>query len=436
MTEIHISEAQYVDPRSGNDKFYRTFVIGSQWVTQYGRNQTAGTFTKLVNATSEQAAVAAAAAKLGTKVKKGYVPSRAGSLSITGVITNSNLCVLDELVGKLPLSSLTPAADTGSERAPVIDLDLDARRPDCSSALESLLGTLAQPTDGHEPSMHASLPLRPMLAAVLPADALTETMASDEWVTQFKYDGDRVLVEVLDGQIRVLNRQGEAKTRNVSHSQLAPFTALHRGRWVFDGEIVGRTLVIFDLVAAASADLSWITDSDMFDTRYRTLLTIAEVMDIPAAEVDPTAPVVLAPTASDPKTKARMLSDAVLQQREGLIVRRRTGPYEQGRRSTGLLKHKLIKDVDAVITELHPGKQSASLAVFDDLGNPVRIGSVSTLGKGPVSVGEVWVVTFLYVTDPDHPRLFQPRLIRQRLDKSAGECLLTQLVHAGTNRIV
>ena len=35
---ISISEAGYIDHRAGNDKFYRVFVLGSSWVSQYGRN--------------------------------------------------------------------------------------------------------------------------------------------------------------------------------------------------------------------------------------------------------------------------------------------------------------------------------------------------------------------------------------------------------------
>lgn len=60
-TTIHITEAQYIDPRAGNDKFYRTYVLGSTWVTQYGRNGTIGTFTKLIEVASEDAAAKAAA---------------------------------------------------------------------------------------------------------------------------------------------------------------------------------------------------------------------------------------------------------------------------------------------------------------------------------------------------------------------------------------
>lgn len=56
--------------------------------------------------------------------------------------------------------------------------------------------------------------------------------------------------------------------------------------------------------------------------------------------------------------------------------------------------------------------------------------------RWPVRIGDVWVVTYLYVTDPQHPRLVQPRLVRSRDDKTAAECLIEQFADSGTARIV
>ena len=434
MTEIHIAEAQYVDPRAGNDKFYRTFVVGSSWVTQYGRNDTAGTFTKLIEAASEEAATKAAAAKFTSKVKKGYVPSRAGSLTLDRSIDAGSLTLLDDLAQRLPASS--EAAATVMVREPIAVLDLGPEvLPDCTTLIGSALSG-AGVVSTLNSSTESSLPLRPMLAAVLSSNDIAAVMESDHWVTQFKYDGDRVLIEVTDGQIRVLNRQGEAKTRNVGHANLLPFTSLHHGHFVFDGEIVDRTLVLFDLVFASSRLLTWVTDQHPFHVRYRALRAIAELLCIQEPGANDSAPVLLAPVAADRESKTKMLDDSVFYQREGIIVRRRTGVYEQGRRSMDLLKHKLIKDVDVVITGLHATKESAVLSVHDDRGNLVEVGAASTIGKGSVSLGDVWVVTFLYVTDPNHPRLVQPRLVRNRTDKTPAQCLLDQFASAGTNRIV
>ncbi|MET3959943.1 YD repeat-containing protein [Rhodococcus sp. OAS809] len=434
MTQIHIAEAQFVDPRAGNDKFYRTFVIGSRWVTQYGRNETVGTFSKIVEAASEEAAAAAAAAKFTSKVKKGYIPSRNGSLIFDSTIEAGSLTLLDELVSQLPAPGAVGTSVVAADPIAAVDLGPEVLSDLTHLVDDALSSAGVTPTEKSAPL--SSLPLRPMLVAVLPVNDIDAVMNSDNWVTQFKYDGDRVLVEVTDGEIRVLNRQGEMKTRNVGRTQLLPFTALHRGRWVFDGEIVGRTLVLFDLVSAASDAHTWVTDNDPFTVRHDALQIIAGVLGVEEAGQVTAGSVVFAPVASGKEAKAQMLAEIVMESREGLIARQSAGLYEQGRRSLDVLKHKLIKDVDVVVTALHPTKESATVSVYDDLGTLVEVGAVSVLGKGPVCVGEVWVVTFLYVSDPTHPRLVQPRLVRHRTDKGAAQCLLDQFASAGTNRIV
>lgn len=434
-TNISIQEATYVDPRAGNDKFFRTFAFGSSWVTQYGRNGTIGTFTKIVEAASPEAAQSAAGAKFASKVKKGYNPVRSGVVASAVPISASNLTFLDELAEILPIGTtqtiVSPpvdpvaltqprAADVTQYIAPVLTIGFGTR--------------MAEPSD-----INPSLPTRPMLASVQSPEAVSRMMGDPAWYVQYKYDGDRVVIEVVDGDIRVLNRQGEAKSKNVGTAHLQPFTALRTGRWIFDGEVVGRTLVLFDLLAATDHAISWVRAEDPFEQRYHALIAIAKTLGIHSVEaagnlVDP--PVMLAPLAMATERKAEFLTKAISEQREGIILRHAQGTYEPGRRSNTLVKHKLVKDVDVVISSLHGSKQSATLSVHDEDGTLVEVGAASTIGKGAVNIGDVWVVTFLYVTNPEHPRLFQPRLVHRRDDKSAKECTIDQFANAGTDRKV
>lgn len=100
--QLLITEAEYIDPRSGNDKFYRTFAFGSTWVSQYGRNGTVGTFTKPVSESSDDAAREAAAKKFTAKVKKGYNPTRSGELILNEPFRLDDLTRLDDLARQLP----------------------------------------------------------------------------------------------------------------------------------------------------------------------------------------------------------------------------------------------------------------------------------------------------------------------------------------------
>jgi ATP-dependent DNA ligase len=432
-TVVGINEAVYIDPRAGNDKFYRTWTFGSSWVSQYGRNGTVGTFSKIVDAASPEAAEKAAGVKFAGKVKKGYEPVRSGAVETSAAITADNLTLLDQLAQSVPMGDAV-----GIVTEPVAAVEVEARRDDVTAAAVAALTAtefLGVPAVAEDTT--PSLPVRPMLASVQPAEAVAAAMDSDDWCAQFKYDGDRVVIEIDNGEIRVLNRQGQAKVRNVGPAHLSPFSALHSGRWVIDGEVVGRTLVCFDLVVATDGVHTWARESTTFPDRHHALVTLAEVLGIPAvAAAAEGSPVVLAPIAVTAQTKADMLAAAVTEQREGIVLRHRGGTYESGRRSTTLVKHKLIRDADVVVTALHPVKDSAELSVHDAAGNLVQVGTASTIGRGAVEIGQVWVVTFLYVSNPEHPRMVQPRLIRRRHDKAPAECLLDQFADAGTNKAV
>lgn len=243
-----------------------------------------------------------------------------------------------------------------------------------------------------------------------------------------------MVIEVSNGEIRVLNRQGQEKTRNVGRDHLLPFTALHSGRWVFDGEVVGRTLVLFDIAAASDGNHVWVHEDTSFTQRYQVLSLLSAVLGIPHARPDVPEAVVLAPVASTLEQKADFLATAIKDQREGIILRLSAGLYEPGRRSTTLIKHKFIKDADVIVTALHGTKQSATLSVYTADGDLVEVGAASTIGKGDVSIGDVWVVTFLYVINPEHPRMFQPRIVRRREDKAAADCSIEQFADAGTSK--
>ena len=133
--------------------------------------------------------------------------------------------------------------------------------------------------------------------------------------------------------------------------------------------------------------------------------------------------------------KTDLLDAAVIESREGVIFRRIAGTYQPGRRSAAMLKHKLVKTADCIVVAVQTGgKANASLAVHGSHGRLVALGTVSTIGKGPIAEGDVVEVRFLYVVDPSHPRMFQPRLLGVRTNKSAAECSIDQFAYAGTNK--
>lgn len=263
-----------------------------------------------------------------------------------------------------------------------------------------------------------------MLAETSPPERVTSLLADDAWFAQRKVDGHRYLVVVADGHVQVLNRAGQPKATTAWTDAFAPFTATET-RWVFDGELVGGRLVLFDLPEAGGL----VNPETPYGDRYAALETV-----VAAWQPDPTRITVL-PLARTTAEKQALLTEAKENHWEGVMFRRAESRYvTSGRRSPDLLKHKFVRDVDVIVTALNfQGRDNAVLSLIDaDEGKLIEVGRASTIGKGPVSVGDVFEVRFLYVLDESAPRLYQPRLMRLRTDKLREECLIDQLTGTGT----
>ena len=194
---------------------------------------------------------------------------------------------------------------------------------------------------------------------------------------------------------------------------------------MFDGEITGRKLWLFDLLDAGGH----LNSEAPFRDRHTALTAVLETLAPDAASIG------LLGYVSGTTAKRELLSTAAADNREGIIFRDSEAAYQPGRRSSGLLKLKFLREVDAHVVEVATttGKQNAVLAVYDDEANPVHIGKASTIGKGAITVGDVVEVRFLYTVGN---RLFQPRIVRVRTDKTGAECSARQLEGTRTNKSI
>lgn len=435
MTLIHAVEGMVRDPRTNTDKYYRCYAFGEQWTTHYGRNGEIGTVGKVVTAKDEEAARAAAAKKYEQKARtSGYRRTFEGVIDVDSAILEEGAFAISSAIEPVLAQLRTaPGEWTGEPVRAVAAAPVATTLPDATDEVAAALGASIEAVPAQPGHLWQADPLLPMLASVPDPDRLAALMADPTVVAQRKYDGDRVLIEVVDGQVTVRNRQGRAKVRNLSVSHTTPFTALGRGRWILDGEVVGQVLVLFDAVVMTDGTSTWVHEGSAFLDRFAALEAL-----LGALGPDPVQ-VALAPLYDDSVedgAKDGLLTDAVAKGHEGIILRDAFAPYQQGLRSAHLVKHKLVKDADVVITELHATKESAALAVHDDDGSLREVGAASTIGKGVVAVGDVWVATYLYVNDPANPRMVQPRLVRRRDDKGPADCSIDQFADAGTDRTV
>lgn len=425
--EVKVVELQYVDPAANSDKFYRVFKIGKTVLTQYGRNGTYGTFTPAKTYADDIEAQTAFGKAAEGKFKKGYEYVRNGVLKFPGRPTES---ALDAQTSTLPKgkairgTTLVPSAPKTVSKKTVADYGHKVDKtvlPLVTAALTAVnggSGSVAPALGG---------PIRPMLAESIDSPLSDNYFTSDGWVAQQKLDGERVIIEVIDGTLTAYNRQGMAKVKNIGEQMLAPFRDLTKGRWVFDGEVVGKTLWLFDMPAAGEFH----DEQTSFMDRYTNLLVTLKSMGAIGDDIG------LVRLATGEEAKRELYQEVMDANGEGIIFRDRASFYQPGKRCGALQKYKMVNEADCLVTESHPTKESVTLSVFNDAGDLIEVGQASTIGKSPTpNVGDVWEVRFLYVTSADNPRMVQPRLTRIRDDKSANECHLIQFKTCVTDKSV
>lgn len=206
---------------------------------------------------------------------------------------------------------------------------------------------------------------RPMLAT----DESIEKLDGRDWAFEGKWDGYRILLRYIDGNFRLTSRSGIDMTADFPELRtLADDLGLIDV--VLDGEVValdasGRTN--FTLLAARNN-----TDDDLtvklylFDILYLNGTSLLrrpwsqrrELLEelAPAFARSPYAEV---PPLLDGPGRAAV-EHSREQGYEGVVAKRRSSTYQQGRRTTQWLKHKNWSDIEVVVGGYRPGRGNRS----------------------------------------------------------------------------
>jgi ATP-dependent DNA ligase/predicted DNA-binding WGR domain protein len=394
MSQITVTMTELEYTHGTSNKFYRVFVYGDTVVCQYGK---IGTYGQWTPAKSENGLKVTA-----SKIAKGYD------------VVRTETAYFETVTEAALYSMANGQATTVTAPAPV--------------AVEPIpvpVAQFVQDAVAANPAPVAHKAPMPMLAYEADGpEAVVSMLADDAWWTQPKMDGDRVMIEVIDGEVKAWGRNGQPKVSNVGPAMLVPFKAFP-SHFVFDGEVVGSTLHLFDLPYAEGI----VNHKTPFSERFVALDLLITTLGV--------SNVVVVPVATDELEKGNMLAEAQANNREGVMFRKASAGYSVGR-SYNLLKHKFVRTLDAVVTGVGTdGKNSALLSVYatGKQGGLLEVGKASTIGKGKIEVGQVVEVKYLYITDAAAPRLYQPRIVKVRYDKGAAECTSDQLIGAQTNKV-
>jgi bifunctional non-homologous end joining protein LigD len=150
----------------------------------------------------------------------------------------------------------------------------------------------------------------------------------DDWCSQEKANGERRTVEVKGSEVRGINKLGLYV--NIPETWVAEFRAF--GDVTFDGEHVGDTLHVFDLLVNDGKDIK----GQPFSRRYAVLEKLVEGMN----NVSPSIKILKASfTTEDKRALVQEIKDG---NREGMVYKNVRAPYDSGR-SDDALKFKLVE---------------------------------------------------------------------------------------------
>jgi bifunctional non-homologous end joining protein LigD len=298
-----------------------------------------------------------------------------------------------------------------------VPVDLDRARTIFAQLVREKTAKGYTPGESGTPYQHTeqagrSTGLVPMLLNPIEATEVGPLLADPEWCLQEKFDGRRLLIEKAGDRVVGCNRRG------LAISLPFPFIRdLHRIErdLVFDGESVGDTFHVFDLLELDGENLRPLP----LRQRLVALLNVLASAQCPSFS--------LVHTTFTTPDKTRLFAEIRAGEREGVVFKRLDAPYTPGRPTSGgpALKHKFTATLSAVVDRLN-AQRSVSLKLRGQRGWQ-SAGNVTIPVNQPVpEPGDVVEVRYLYAFR-DSGVLFQPVCLGVRTDLTAAECGTRQL---------
>lgn len=263
--------------------------------------------------------------------------------------------------------------------------------------------------------------LEPMKFQSMDVMNLSSLTRDENIVLEQKLDGTRALCHIKSLQVHWYNSGGRmlahtAATQHLPHIEGALYRLSRQyEEIVLDGEIMIDTgeYWLFDLPAVRWGANWLIRPSDTLAVRR---------IDLEQLNLYVAGPVFVVSQAKSDLTKTELIKKATEAGAEGLMAKRLDSPYIWGQRVRHSLKAKFVRTADVVVEARTQNPNSIGMAVYDDEHRLIPVGSVSGIGRGEVSVGDVIEVRY----DNFQGALLRPRMVRKRDDKEPEECGLDQ----------
>jgi len=253
--------------------------------------------------------------------------------------------------------------------------------------------------------------IRPQLLNAV--DDPESLLADKAYYLQPKLDGKRLLLHKQGFEITGINRRG---IECGFPEPIREAAAALPHNFLLDGEAVGDTFHVFDLLEVEFSDLRAIP--------YRVRLV--KLLNLLAWVQQKTA-IQWVATHSGKVDKRSVFNQLREENAEGVLFKRIDAPYSPGRPNSGgdQLKYKFVETASVIVTAIN-AKRSVAIGVWD-AGKLVPAGNVTIPADHRIpEVNEIAEVRYLYAM-PGSGSLFQPVYLGVRDDIAAAECTCDQL---------
>ena len=256
----------------------------------------------------------------------------------------------------------------------------------------------------------------PQLLNPIGEDEADACLADPDWVLQEKHDGHRRLVRASADEIVGVNRKGLAVP--LPESVAAAFEGLRASLApLVDGELMGDTFAVFDILEAGGEDLR--------PRAYRERLA---KLDELRGHLAGHAAVVVTRTAFTEADKRALYAELKAGGKEGGVYKRLDAPYVPGRPNSGgnQVKRKFTHSATFIVADGRATKRSVGLELVDADAQRVKLGNVTIPSNYEIPApGTLLEVEYLYAYRGG--ALAQPQCRGPRDDVDAADCTTAQL---------
>lgn len=228
---------------------------------------------------------------------------------------------------------------------------------------------------------------------------------------QRKYDGERRAVNLFMGMAKGINKKGNYVPLPSSISD--ELSVINHA--LIDGELIGETLFVFDLLSFEEQDFTTLP----YQERFEKLKIVVDLYQLNNVE--------LVESAFTPEDKKALFQKMKEEGREGVVFKRLDKPYTPHRPASwgDQLKYKFTESVSAIVGNINDKRSVALNLVSGE--EQINIGNVTIpVNKAIPQVGDIVEVNYLYANPASH-KLIQPTFKCPRKTVSADECTLSQL---------